>query len=320
MKEPYLTVEGANGSKVRLFLSDCLDGMDRLIEPGSVDVVVTSPPYNIGKHYSKYRDDLPREEYLLWMESVARTVSYVLMDRGSFFLNVGSTPSDPWIALDVAQRVRQVFVLQNVLHWVKSIAIPKADVGRYPNIIADVAVGHYKPIGGSRFVNECHEYLFHFTKKGDVPLDRLAIGVPYQDKSNVGRWKSAKRDLRCRGNTWFIPYQTIWNRAKQRPHPSTFPERLPEMCIKLHGVSRTKLVLDPFVGLGSTALAALRLGVSCIGFDVDEAYLSEAGNRLRAMALRSMTEEAPLHKISTRRKRSHRNNATSTTLDRLVAA
>jgi len=300
VKEPFATVEGAKGVEVRLFMTDCLDGMNRVITPGSVDVVVTSPPYNIGKNYGKYHDSLPREEYLLWMERIARTITNVLSDGGSFFLNVGSTPSDPWIALDVAQRIRTVFVLQNVLHWVKSIAIPKADVGRYPNITADFAVGHYKPIGGVRFVNECHEYIFHFTKKGNVPLDRLAIGVPYQDKSNVGRWKTAKKDLRCRGNTWFIPYQTIWNRDKQRPHPSTFPDRLPEMCIRLHGVARTKLVLDPFIGLGSTAIAALRLGVSCTGFDIDENYLSEAKRRISLLIPQSITEENQTTLISRR--------------------
>ncbi len=317
MKEPYVTVRGDKESEVRLFLGDCLEGMNRLIEPGSVDVVVTSPPYNIGKRYSKYRDNMPREEYLMWMERVARAVGSVLNDGGSFFLNVGSTPSDPWIALDVAQRIRSVFVLQNVLHWVKSIAIPKADVGRYPNIIADVAVGHYKPIGGNRFVNECHEYIFHFTKTGNVPLDRLAIGVPYQDKSNVGRWKSAMKDLRCRGNTWFIPYETIRNREKQRPHPSTFPERLPGMCIRLHGVSRAKLVLDPFVGLGSTALAAFRLGVSCIGFEIDEAYLSEAELRLKALALRKEGQGRP---IPVGQNRSHRKKGALSRLESLVPA
>jgi site-specific DNA-methyltransferase (adenine-specific) len=146
----------------------------------------------------------------------------------------------------------------------------------------DIAVGHYKPIAGKRFLHDCHEYIFHFTKSGRVALDRLAIGVPYQDKSNIGRWHSAKQDLRCRGNTWFIPYETIRNRQNQRPHPSTFPVALPEMCMKLHGVNRTRLVLDPFIGIGSTALACLRLGVSCIGFDIDEKYLAVASTQLRS--------------------------------------
>jgi DNA modification methylase len=97
------------------------------------------------------------------------------------------------------------------------------------------------------------------------------------DKSNIGRY--AKNDLRDRGNTWFIPYETIFDR-EQRPHPSTFPIKLPEMCIKLHGVKESRVVLDPFIGIGSTAVAALREGISCIGFDIDEKYLQYCVDRI----------------------------------------
>lgn len=113
-------------------------------------------------------------------------------------------------------------------------------------------------------------------------MDKLAIGVPYQDKTNIGRWNRATHDLRDRGNTWFIPYETIWDK-EQRPHPSTFPTKLPEMCIRLHGISRCRVVMDPFVGIGSTALASLRLGVSFIGFDIDKSYLEVCKERVRGI-------------------------------------
>jgi site-specific DNA-methyltransferase (adenine-specific) len=134
----------------------------------------------------------------------------------------------------------------------------------------DIAVGHFKPVNSRRFVNGLSEYVFHFTKKGDVVLDKLGIGVPYQDKSNVARWKAGAADLRDRGSVWFIPYDTI---RKARPHPCVFPVRLPEMCIRLHGLTKTRLVLDPFLGTGSTALACDRLGVDFIGFDIDPYYV-----------------------------------------------
>jgi len=120
------------------------------------------------------------------------------------------------------------------------------------------------------------------TKSGNVKLDRLAIGVPYQDKSNIGRWKQATQDKRCRGNTWFIPYDTIQSREKERPHPATFPVKLPEMCIRLHGLDKVKLVLDPFLGIGTTALACLRLGVSCLGFEIDPIYFQTAVERIES--------------------------------------
>lgn len=271
---------GSRGSTIRLYHENCVEGMKLHVEPSSVDAVVTSPPYNIGARYSSYYDRRPRMEYLSWLEKVAKSVRRVLSNDGSFFLNIGSTPSDPWIPWDVAQKLRPLFVLQNVIHWVKSIATSKNDMEQYPNNPGPITVGHYKPIGGARYINDSHEYIFHLTKTGKVPLDRLAIGVPYQDKSNIGRWKSAKTDLHCRGNTWFIPYQTIQSREKERPHPSTFPVQLPEMCMRLHGISRTRLAMDPFLGLGSSALAAYRLSVSFVGFDIDRSYLSEAKRRL----------------------------------------
>jgi len=267
--------------KNRIYVMDCLEGMRMFLEPGDVDVIVTSPPYNIGVKYNKYDDTIPREKYLDWMEEIASECKRVLKNDGSFFLNIGHKPSDPWVAWEVAFRFRRYFKLQNTIIWVKSIAISKKDVGKYPNIIDDVAVGHYKPIGGRRFLNDCFEYIFHFTKNGNVSLDRLAIGVPYQDKSNIGRWKSATQDLRCRGNTWFIPYETISNRKKERPHPSTFPPKLPEMCIRLHGLKKTKLVLDPFIGIGNTAVACVRLGIDWIGFEIDEYYANIAEKRVK---------------------------------------
>jgi site-specific DNA-methyltransferase (adenine-specific) len=255
---------------------DCLQGFQRM-EPKSVDTIVTSPPYNIGKQYSTYHDALPRKDYLAWIEQVAKASMTVLKDEGSFFLNVGGKPSDHWVALDIAQRFRAYYVLQNTIHWVKSIAIPKQDMGKYQTITDDIAVGHYQPVNSARYLSNCHEYIFHFTKAGDVAIDHLAIGVKYQDKTNIGRWKSAVRDLRGRGNTWFIPYETIQN---ARAHPTVFPVKLPEMCIRLHGIKKNTLVLDPFMGTGSTARACQRLGVDFIGFEIDKAYVTIANKEL----------------------------------------
>ena len=107
--------------------------------------------------------------------------------------------------------------------------------------------------------------------------------MPYQDKSNVARWASAGGDRRCRGNTWFIPYETIQRRDRDRPHPASFPPKVPEQCIRLHGKARAGLVLDPFLGLGSTAIAAIRLGLDFVGIEMDEQYLKEAVRRIQSV-------------------------------------
>jgi site-specific DNA-methyltransferase (adenine-specific) len=124
--------------------------------------------------------------------------------------------------------------------------------------------------------------VFHLTPQGNTPLDRLAVGVAYADKSNITRWgHTGGREKRCRGNNWFIPYETIKSRDKQRPHPATFPVALAERCIKLHGRNNELTVLDPFVGLGGAAVAAQRCGVAKFaGFDVDADYLAEAARRV----------------------------------------
>jgi len=267
-------------SSLAVYNCDCILAMQRDMEPRSVDVVVTSPPYNLGVKYSKYDDGKPRPEYLDWISGWAHAVRAVLKDDGSLFLNIGSKPTDPWGPFEVLFRMRDHFQLQNVIHWVKSIAVDADEVGRDTEVSASLSVGHYKPINSRRFVNDCHEYIFHLTKSADVKLNRLAIGVKYQDKSNIARWKASNGDLRCRGNTWFVPYKTIQSREKERPHPATFPVKIPRMCILLHGLDRAKLVVDPFLGIGHTAVACAELGVDFVGFEIDREYFAESRKAL----------------------------------------
>src|SRR5258707_495095 len=278
--KPYANV--ATGRNVaRFYLADCVEVL-RQLPAESVDVIVTSPPYNLGIQYSRYKDTLPQADYLAWTDAWIGAAARVLRRDGSMFLNVGAKPSDPWTALDVAQAARSHLRLQNIIHWIKSIAIERSSAGAAAGLTRDLAIGHYKPINSDRFLNDCHEFPFHFTPLGSTGLDRLALGVPYQDQSNIARWRAAADGVRCRGNTWFIPYETIQRRDRDRPHPATFPSRLPEQCLRLHGVSRIRTVMDPFNGLGSTALASARLGIDFVGSDIDETYLREAVARMKA--------------------------------------
>jgi site-specific DNA-methyltransferase (adenine-specific) len=253
---------------------DCIEGMSRQ-RARSVDLVVTSPPYNLGIRYGRYSDKQDRSSYLRWCSEWAAQVRRLLKLDGSFFLNIGSAPSNPMLPHEIAVQFRELFVLQNTIHWIKSISLTDTQGNTQSH-------GHFKPISSKRFLNDCHEYVFHFTLDGKVEVDRLALGVPYQDKSNVARWShTGGSDLRCRGNTWFVPYETIQRRAKERPHPATFPVQLAEWCIRLHGIRRVQTALDPFLGIGNSAVAAQRCGVKkFIGFEIDETYLAEAKRRL----------------------------------------
>ncbi|SEC07772.1 site-specific DNA-methyltransferase (adenine-specific) [Rhizobiales bacterium GAS191] len=249
-----------------IILGDCREEL-AAIAPESVDVVVTSPPYNIGLDYRSYDDRKPRDAYLAFLAGIAAEIERLLKPGGSFFLNVGGTNADPWISLDVANAMRPRFVLQNHIVWVKSLSI------------GDDTVGHFKPIAGRRFLHHNHEAIFHFTKSGRVGLDRLAVGVPFKDKSNIARFGHA-RDRRCAGNVWFIPYRTVKSKAQKFNHPAGFPVELPERCIKLHGV-QDAVILDPFLGSGSTLVAAEQCGCRGIGIEIDPHYVETACSRLR---------------------------------------
>ncbi len=292
-----------------IHLQDCVEGMLAL-PAKSVDIVSTSPPYNLGIAYNTYRDNLPRQEYLSWLSTVFAAVKHCLKDDGHFWLNVGYSNIDPWVGMDVAQVARDHFVLQNNFTWVKSIAIN------------DVTTGHFKPINSDRFANPTWEHLFHFTKTGTVTCDKLAVGVPYMWDCNIDntgrlRGRAAKKlgyknikdfnaratdddkkkfenelsvklarqkpkaQSRCRGNSWFVPYDTIANREKHRgSHPATFPVALIEQCIKFSGAESGVLV-DPFMGSGTSALAAINCGLDYIGFDVDPNYIEFAQDRIQ---------------------------------------
>jgi site-specific DNA-methyltransferase (adenine-specific) len=255
---------------------DCLEGMAKMAD-ATIDLVVTSPPYNLGIAYSHYSDRQERRGYLDWCVEWAGEIRRLLKPDGSLFLNLGAAPSNPLLPHELVLRLRELFVLQNTIHWIKAISIEDA-AG------AVTSRGHFKPISSPRYLNDCHEYIFHLTPEGKTPIDRLALGVPYADKSNIARWGHTRgKDRRCRGNTWFIPYETIQRRAKERPHPATFPVGLAENCIRLHALRHGLVMLDPFLGIGNSAVAAKHCGVKhFIGFEIDEEYLAEAKRRLAA--------------------------------------
>ena len=314
-----------------LHLHDCVDWMNSQAEK-SIPCIITSPPYNLDIKYGKYADDLPRESYLKWLRDVAEAMKRVLTDDGQLFLNVGYSNIDPWVSMDVAQVFRQVFVLQNNITWVKHIAVN------------DQGYGQYKPISSDRFSSATTESIFHFTKDGNVKVDRLAIGQRnkaegykypelYSESRHIAthRRKAARRlsfdnwtDIKargtdaqmaefetilaellkknpydpdkkkCIGNAWFIPYTPTSKLAKEMGaendtgtrdgsrggHPATFPETLPEMCIKYSGIPAGSRVYDPFIGTGTTVLAAVKNGMYGIGTDIDADYLEFCQRRL----------------------------------------
>lgn len=217
----------------------------RCLPENSVDCIVTSPPYKTQDGYSA---DLIR--------GVAYAAMRCLKPGGLYFLNFGHLADFKERPFEVVHETLKakdykddqwlVFTLVDTIMWVKN---------------------HYSPVQGDRRLNNLSEFVFLFAK-GEWSLDRLSIGVPYADPSNAKRWASAKgKNLKCRGNVWNIDYPTI-QRVKQKNHPHRFPPELPETCLKLAGLKKGAVVVDPFCGSGTTVKVAKSMGFKAYGFDL----------------------------------------------------
>jgi site-specific DNA-methyltransferase (adenine-specific) len=235
-------------------------------------VIVTSPVYNIGKSYSGDETKDSKDDYLGWMHTVLAACYRPLSAHGHLFLQMGGTPTRPLIPHEVLSRALAAgFKLQNDIIWVKSISIGEG---------AEDSHGHFTPMNSHLYLNNTHEHIFHLTKTGKEKINRLAIGVQFKDKSNIRRFNHGA-DVRCRGNSWFIPFK-VTSKADRNYHPAPFPVDLPAMCIKLAGVPQGSLVVDPFLGTGTTLVACKQLGMRGIGFDTSAEYCAMARQRLSA--------------------------------------
>ena len=242
----------------------CADAADVLgeLDAGSFSVCVTSPPYNMRVAFldavrgeqATTGDD--RDLLKIQLRHVLWALGDVMEPEASIFWNFASPCDDPLLAFEVVADAAPVWRVQNAIHWIKSVSID----GRG-------SFGHIQPINSGRFLSQAHEYLWHLTRDGAVSINRKAIGVPYEDPANAQRWAAGADGLRCRGNVWHVPYET---RQGEAEHPAAFPDRLVEMCLRLHGLDRIERVLDPFAGSGTTLRVAAGLGLRYTGIDIDE--------------------------------------------------
>lgn len=237
------------GQKIYFKSSECMEEL----EDNSIDVIVTSPPYNRGKNYSDtdgnvYNDKLPDHEYFSLLLKVWKECFRVLHPQGVFFLNIGDSAQDQGKSEQVVQKAEEAgFTRIQTIIWVKSI------LGR----------GHYTPSGGDKRLNNIWENVFLLVKdKKQFQIYPKDIGIPYSDKSNIGRY--GETDLRDAGNIWFIPYSKTTGATIKKGHDAPFPIELPIKCIQL---TRAKSILDPFLGTGATLGAAKILDIKGFGYE-----------------------------------------------------
>ncbi|TFH27144.1 MAG: site-specific DNA-methyltransferase, partial [Promethearchaeota archaeon] len=209
------------------------ENMDAIPE-NSIDLIVTSPPYNRGKRYQSdsnqvYNDKKKEEEYLKFLNRVWKECLRVAKDEAIFFLNIGDSAADQGLSEKVVDTAIEAgwTRIQDII-WVKSI----------------YGKGHFTPSGRNKRFNNVWEHIFLLVKnKKKYQLNPKAIGIPYADKSNIGRY--GESDLRDPGNVWHIWYEETTGDTVKKGHEAPFPIGVPYQCIK--AMPTCGSVLDPFL-------------------------------------------------------------------------
>lgn len=222
---------------------------------GICDVAVFSPPYKQADGYS-----------LELMEATGDLLEHLLVRGAWAFMNFAQLREEfmrPFHA-QAAMTSRGLLTSHQRITWVKS----------YSPGPGQPCKGHVQPLNSNSLLNYSFEDVFSSyvpTEAGKEPSwNRLEIGVPFADKSNLTRDSRGKNgDQRCGGDVWVIPYSTTGHTDK-KAHPYEFPEELARRCLLLGNGEPGKVALDPFLGSGVTAIMAKQLDMHCLGVERDE--------------------------------------------------
>lgn len=242
---------------------DCLDAMKRLPTPFA-NLTVTSPPYNIGKEYEK---PLPLNDYLQWCEDWIKEIYRLTTDNGAFWLNLG------YISIEGKA---------------KAIPLPYLLWNRVPFFLVQEIVWNYGAgVAGRLFFSPRNEKFLWYVKNPE----RYTFNLDHVRDPNV-KYPNQKKNGKIKVNSigknpsdvWQFPKVTSGEKrsSKERtPHPAQYPIAVIERIIKAAS-NEGDMVLDPFIGSGTTALVALSQGRTVIGFEINEQYCQIAANRIEA--------------------------------------
>ena len=219
-------------------------------------LMVTSPPYNARKEYD---DDLTLGEYLTLLEAVFRETYRVLVPGGRACINIANLGRKPYIPLNafISQMMITIgFLMRGEIIWDKGSSAGSS-----------TAWGSWMSASNPT-LRDVHEYIMVFSK------GRFK-------RENNGREATIERDsfLEFTRSVWQFPTES----AKRVGHPAPFPVELPRRLIELY-TFEGDLVLDPFMGSGSTALAALNSGRHYVGYEIDQTYVDLAQARLKTIS------------------------------------
>ncbi len=221
----------------------------------SIHLMVTSPPYNVGKDYD---EDLSLEEYLAFLRNVWSEVYRVLVPGGRACVNVANLGRKPYIPLNglIAQEMTELgFLMRGEIIWDKASSASTS-----------TAWGSWQSATNPT-LRDTHEYILVFSK-GSFRRDKMDGRVSTISKEQF---------LEFTKSVWEFPSES----ARKVGHPAPFPIELPNRLIQLYTFSN-EIVLDPFMGSGQTAIAALKAGRHFVGYEISGEYLELANNRIQS--------------------------------------
>jgi len=229
----------------------------------SIHLMVTSPPYNVGKEYDK---NLTLEQYRTLLKTVFSEVFRVLTTGGRACVNVANVGRKPYIPFHsyiIEDMLRIGFLMRGEVIWDKS-----ASSG------ASTAWGSWKS-AMNPILRDVHEYILIFSK------DSFSRKRNEQQKNTI----TSNEFLEFTKSIWRFPTES----AKRVGHPAPFPIELPYRLIQLY-TFENDVVLDPFIGSGTTAIAALKTNRHYIGYDNNPEYVITAQERIEEELARQNVE------------------------------
>ena len=220
----------------------------------SVHLMVTSPPYNVGKEYD---NNLTLEEYLAFLMKVWKETYRVLVPGGRACINIANVGRKPYIPLaaSITQNMIDLgFLMRGEIIWDKAASASTS-----------TAWGSWQSATNPT-LRDTHEYILVFSKGS------------YRRQKMDGRQSTISKEefLEFTKSVWGFPSES----AKKVGHPAPFPVELPYRLIQLYTFSN-EVVLDPFMGSGQTAIAARKAGRHFLGYEISEDYIKLAQRRIQ---------------------------------------
>jgi site-specific DNA-methyltransferase (adenine-specific) len=219
----------------------------------SVHLMITSPPYNVSKEYD---EDLSLKEYLQLLENSFKETYRVLINGGRACINVANLGRKPYIPLSdyISKMMLEIgFNMRGEIIWNKAAsASPSTAWGSWQS-------------AANPILRDVHEYILIFSK-----------GEYKREKGTKENTISKEQFMEWTKSIWTMNAES----ARRIGHPAPFPEELPNRLIQLYSF-KGDIILDPFMGSGTTAVSALKSDRKFVGYDISKEYIELANNRIK---------------------------------------